>query len=174
VTQERSPAPRRRGIARVVLAVLLLAMATGQLVDFPGFVDALRGYDVGGSVPTWIVAVALVAGEAIGGIFLLRGDASARRSGAVVALAVTIAWSALALTAFARGAAIENCGCFGVYLAQPLRWWVLLEDAEFVALGACVLLREPAVPFPGKEQARSGFLSRATKGATDVRASQAP
>lgn len=47
-------------------------------------------------------------------------------------------WSALAVQAFARGLAVENCGCFGVHLGQSLRWWVLLEDAEFVALAAWV------------------------------------
>lgn len=59
-----------------------------------------------------------------------------RRSGSLLALAVAMIWSALAVQAFARGLAVENCGCFGVHLGQSLRWWVLLEDAEFVALAA--------------------------------------
>jgi hypothetical protein len=49
-----------------------------------------------------------------------------------------VAWSALGLEAFARGLVLHNCGCFGVHLGQPLRWWVLAEDAEFVALAAWV------------------------------------
>jgi hypothetical protein len=100
-----------RGIARVALAVLLVAMVAGQLADLPG-------------------------------------NASTRAGGAAAALAVAVAWSALALSAFVSGRAIENCGCFGVYLAQPLRWWVLLEDVEFVALATGVLLaaRRHAVP----------------------------
>lgn len=28
---------------------------------------------------------------------------------------------------------LENCGCFGVHLGQPLRWRVLAQDASFVA-----------------------------------------
>lgn len=34
----------------------------------------------------------------------------------------------LGAQAFARGLAVDNCGCFGVYLGQPLRWWVPLQD----------------------------------------------
>ena len=51
-----------------------------------------------------------------------------------VAVAVAVGWTILGTQAFVRGLAVDNCGCFGVHLAQPLRWWVLLEDAEFVAL----------------------------------------
>ena len=105
--------------------------------------------------------------EAGGGALLLGGGTSTKASGAAAALAVTIAWSALALSAFARGEAVENCGCFGVYLAQPLRWWVLLEDLEFVALGVWVLLgsRRSA----SQEGARSRTRSMTTmEGAADV------
>ena len=35
-----------RSVARLVLALLLLAMATGQLADVPGFVDVLRAFTV--------------------------------------------------------------------------------------------------------------------------------
>jgi hypothetical protein len=172
--REHRPQRRQRSLARVVLALLLLAMAAGQLTDFPGFVDVLRDYDIGAASAAWIAAIGLVAGEATGGVLLLSGSTSVRRSGAVVALAVAIAWSALALTAFARGIAIDNCGCFGVYLAQPLRWWVLLEDAEFIALGAWVLIAERTVAALGRTRSRIGFRTRTVEGATDVRAPQAP
>lgn len=123
-----------------MLAVLLLAMATGQLADLSGFVDVLRRYPVGSTALPWLLAVGLIGGEVVGGILLLRGSTSARSAGAAVAIAVAIAWSVLALTAFVQGRTIDNCGCFGVYLAQPLRWWVLLQDGYFVALAAWVLL----------------------------------
>jgi len=129
-----------RGIARVVLALLLLAMAAGQLADLPGFVEVLRTYPVASTPLTWLIALGLVVGEVTAGALLLTGNASMRARGAATALAVAVAWSALALSALVPGRAIENCGCFGVYLAQPLRWWVLLEDVEFVALATWVLL----------------------------------
>ncbi len=135
-----TPDPASRGrrprvTAPVVLALILLAMAAGQLADLPGFVEVLGRYPVGSTSLTWFLAIALIAGEVTGGVLLLRGSTS----GAALALAVATSWSTLALAAFARGAAIDNCGCFGVYLAQPLRWWVLLEDVEFLALAAWVL-----------------------------------
>jgi hypothetical protein len=40
-----------------------------------------------------------------------------------------VVWAILAAQAFARGLVLDNCGCFGTYLAQPLRWYVLVEDA---------------------------------------------
>lgn len=145
------PTPARsqgRGIARIALALLLLAMAAGQLADLRGFVGVLGDYPVASTPLTWIVAVGLAAGEATGGALLLTRSASTRARGAAAALAVAVAWSVLALSAFVPGRAIENCGCFGVYLAQPLRWWVLIEDAEFVALATWVLFaaRREAVP----------------------------
>jgi hypothetical protein len=47
--------------------------------------------------------------------------------------------SALSITLF-RGIALENCGCFGVYLARPLTTSSPLEDLVIVAL-ALLLLR---------------------------------
>jgi hypothetical protein len=173
VNSKRARERERRGVARVVLALLLLAMAAGQLADLPGFVEVLRDYDIDAVPLTWIIAIGLVVGEAIGGTLLLGGGTSTRASGAAVALAVGIVWSALALSAFARGEAIENCGCFGVYVAQPLRWWILLEDLEFLVLGAWVLLGGHRSASPGRGRPRTGFRTRTMQGASDVRAPQA-
>jgi len=60
--------------------------------------------------------------------------------------------TALVLQAFARGLALHNCGCFGVHPGQPLPWWGLLEDAEFVARAGWVRASRPvqARPSDGK------------------------
>jgi hypothetical protein len=120
--------------ARGLLAVLLLAMAAGQLSDVAGFARLLGGYRL---LPHWLLSPAawgLAGTEAMAGVAMLRH----RRGGSRLALAVAVVWPAFALQAFARGVALDNCGCFGVYFGQPLRWWVLLEDAEFVALAGWV------------------------------------
>jgi hypothetical protein len=153
--------------------LVLLAMAAGQLSDLPGFVEALRDYDLAHVQLAWVVAVSLVVGEATGGALLLTGSNSARASGAVVAVGVAIAWFALALTAFARGEGVQNCGCFGVYLAQPLRWWILVEDVEFVALAVWVLLGTRRSTSQGSDPSRTGFHTTTVEGAPDVRAPQA-
>ena len=121
-------------MAAWILGPLLLVMAATQASDPAGFVDALVAYEVGGRAVAWPLAVLLVAGELVGGLGLLSRSIEGRRLGGAVALAVAVLWSALGVVAFARGLVLENCGCFGVHLAQPLRWWVLLQDAELLLL----------------------------------------
>jgi hypothetical protein len=133
----RSPR-RRRPLARRLLGGLLLAMAAGQVSDLGGFARILETYRVfPGALPI-IAAVALVALEAMAGVALLRGE----RRGGALSVAVALAWTVLGAQAFARGLPLANCGCFGVHLGQPLRWWVLIEDAEFIALTMWVLRAE--------------------------------
>jgi hypothetical protein len=160
VRARRLPAP-----ARGLLAVLLLAMAAGQLSDVAGFARLLDGYRL---LPHWLLspaAWALAGTEAIAGLALLRH----RRGGSGLALAVAIVWSAFALQAFARGVALDNCGCFGVHVGQSLRWWVLLEDAEFVALSAWVCRAErrtPPLTGAGHDSSRRLFRTPAVPAGT--------
>lgn len=132
------PTPGSRLVARRLLAVLLVAMAAGQLSDLRGFVDIVASYQIGGGTLAALAVVALIVGEAAGGVGLLAADHARRRRAAGLALAVAVVWSLLAVQAFARGLAVDNCGCFGVHLGQPLRWWVLVEDAELIALALWV------------------------------------
>jgi hypothetical protein len=125
-----------RSIAILIFAPLLLAMALGQLASLTEFEESLAGYRVFGGL-TWVVAVALPAAEilsASGLLFRRRIAPSLARAAAVGGLIVAVLWTALAVQAFARGLSLENCGCFGAYLVQELRWWILLEDAEFLIL----------------------------------------
>lgn len=117
-------------VARPILGVLLLAMGVGQILDLGQFVDVIETYRLTSGWPATLLAGALVSGELIGGIGLLaRADFAPP-----VALAVALVWSFVGAQAFARGLIVPNCGCFGTYLSQPLRWWVLIQDVEFVAL----------------------------------------
>jgi hypothetical protein len=104
-------------MARRILAVLLLAMAAGQLSDLTGFVDAVEAYRIGGRGSAWAFAVPILIAETVSGLGLLRGSALPRRVPSALALVVAIAWTVLGVQAFARGLGLENCGCFGVHLA---------------------------------------------------------
>ena len=117
-------------IARPILGLLLVAMGIGQLVDFEQFVDVIETYRLGSGSPATLLGGALLTGELIGGIGLL----ARRRIAPPVALTVAVAWTVIGTQAFVRGLVVPNCGCFGIYLSQPLRWWVLVQDVEFVAL----------------------------------------
>jgi hypothetical protein len=162
------PASRRRWpSARTLLAVLLLAMAAGQASDPGGFSRILDAYRVFPGPLATVAAFALVALETMAGVALLWR----RRCGAALALAVAMAWTVLVAQAFARALPLANCGCFGVHLGQPLRWWVLVEDAEFIALAAWVHWAQrrarflpPTDPGPhpaGVESCRSGPVAGA-------------
>lgn len=138
---EPADAPRSPRVGRWALGLLLLAMAAGQLADPVGFRDIVASYRLGGTAAAAVIAGLLVAGEVAAGAGLLAGGPGRRRKAASIALAVAAAWTALGVQAFVRGIAMDNCGCFGVYAGQPLRWWVLVEDIEFVALAVWVRRR---------------------------------
>ncbi len=121
-------------------------MAGGQAFSFPTFVDALETYDFAPDAVVPVVALALIGGEAVAGVGLWRRRSS---SAAVLGLTVAAVWTLLAAQAFARGLVVPNCGCFGRWLTQELRWWVLLEDAEFVFLAGWVLWRQRSTPVAG-------------------------
>ena len=128
---------RRLFSARTVLAGLLAAMALGQASDLDGFEAALAGYRAIPGAVLGHTARLLAALEAVAAVALIRRW----RGGEVLALTIAGLWTAAGVDAFARGLALRNCGCFGTQLRQPLRWWVLVEDAEFVALATWVLLQ---------------------------------
>ena len=126
---------RRPGITPLAYGVLLVGMAAGQLASFDAFRNALGGYDIVGD-NAWSAAI-VVGVELAAALGLLASASVARalgRAAAIAGLGVAGFWSVLAVQAFVRGLELDNCGCFGAYLAQPLRWWVLIEDAYMLLL----------------------------------------
>lgn len=122
-------------------------MALGQALSWGAYTEAVRSYSVAGADA---LAPVLFAGEVLAGLGLLfpprvRGQ---RPAAGWVGLGVASLWSVLAVQAFVRGLVVPNCGCFGAYLSQSLAWWVLLEDAAFVALGVLVVHRVSRVRRP--------------------------
>lgn len=122
--------------ARVILAVLLIAMGAGKLSDLDGYARALAAFALipPGALPT--VAAAWTALELAGGLLLLVGA----RAGAVAALLSSVGYAVLTTQAYARHLDVRNCTCFGVHLAQRLSWLVLLQDAYMIALSLYVLV----------------------------------
>jgi Methylamine utilisation protein MauE len=142
---------KRPPLAVLLYGLLLAAMAVGQLASLDAFEDALSSYELPGGLQTAVV-IGLPALEVLAALGLLGARVLPRRAAyaaGLLGLVVAVAWTLLAVQAFARGLAVENCGCFGAYLAQELRWWVLLEDGYLLllALWAAVSLGvRPSVP----------------------------
>jgi hypothetical protein len=127
---------RRPALPALAFALLLAAMSAGQLASFGAFQRAIDDYGVFGSVRE--VAAVVAATELAAAAGLLASAFAPQRVGraaGLAGLAVAVFWGVVAAQAFARGLELDNCGCFGAYLAQPLRWWVLFEDAYMLVLG---------------------------------------
>jgi hypothetical protein len=149
---------KRPPVAALLYGLLLTGMAVGQLVSLDAFEDALASYELPGGPHTTAV-IGLPALEVLAALGLLGARMLPRRAGhaaAVLGLVVAVAWTLLTVQAFARGLAVENCGCFGAYLVQELRWWVLLEDGYMVllALWAAVSLGV-GLPVPSRRPGSS-------------------
>jgi hypothetical protein len=127
-------------ILRLVLGAVFVAMAAGQLVSFDVMPDILTAYGLTSGAASTVLAVALIAAEAVTGVWFLARPRSTTAVPVWIYTGVSVVWAVLAVQAFARGLTIDNCGCFGRYAVQPLRWWVLAEDG-LLLLYAWLLLR---------------------------------
>lgn len=135
--------PRRRTgtILPRLLGLLFLTMAGGQLRDLPAFRAILATYEF--ASPD-VLSVLLQSGELLAGAWLLFAPRRRPIVPAAVFTATSLLWALLATQAFVRGLTVPNCGCFGTYLAQPLRWWVLLQDALLLLYSGLLLRRARA------------------------------
>ncbi len=126
-----------RWTLRAGLGALILATGIAKLLDIRGFARVVGTYQFGlGSNTLSAVAVAMTVIELTLGIWLLSGWRLARA--AVAAMILNAGYFVLMTSSLLRGLALENCGCFGVYFASPLRWYSPLEDLALAAL--CWLL----------------------------------
>ena len=127
------------------LATFLLATSVGKLLDVRGFAQVLLTYD---SLPE-----AMVLPVALGPPLLELGLSVWLFSGvelklaALAAIVLHVQFTAVAVSANLRGLDIPNCGCFGVFLARPMTWATVVEDAllTFMCVALFVLARRLSV-----------------------------
>jgi hypothetical protein len=116
-----------------VLGGILLASALGKSLDLPGFVEVLVTYRAFPGWSFWPTALFITGIEWVLGLWVLSGRKLPQAALATVLLnGIYAVWMAVSL---ARGLDLPNCGCYGVYFPQPLRWYSPLEDLVLVALG---------------------------------------
>jgi hypothetical protein len=63
-------------------------------------------------------------------------------TGALLALVLNGLYGLGLIVTLIRGLDLPNCGCYGVFFPQPLRWYSLLED--LVLVGICYALHTGA------------------------------
>ena len=145
-------------VLRIVLGTVYTAMAIGQLASFGHMPGILAAYGLVDGAGATALAVVLIAGELVAGVWFLARPRSKALAPVWVYTGVSVVWTVLAVQAYARGLAVDNCGCFGLYLTQKLSWFVLLQDA-LTLLYAGILIRSarrsPALlPSDDGEEAR--------------------
>lgn len=143
MTGERLKAGARTAM-RLLIAALLLATAAGKLLDLSGFAAVLATYRALPEESLLPLAVLIPLLEVALAAWLLTGRRL--RSAALASAAMHAAYGTWAGVTLARGIAVPNCGCFGVFLARPLTWGTVLEDGVMVAasLALAALARPPA------------------------------
>jgi uncharacterized membrane protein YphA (DoxX/SURF4 family) len=111
----------------------MLTTALGKLLDNRGFAAVIATYQFPIPEPLLLplgLVVSLV--ELAIGLAILTGFQL--RRAALFTVAVHVGYLSLAVITNLRGIALVNCGCFGVFLARPMTWYTVLEDAILLAL----------------------------------------
>ena len=128
------------GFLRGFFFLLMAAAGAGKLADMPGFYPVVASYQL---LPPSLVAPsawALMLCELLLAAWLLWGR---RLPLAGLALILMHLFYLFGLVqALARGLALDNCGCFGVYFARPLTLYSPFEDVFLLTLA--VLFRVQA------------------------------
>ncbi|WP_376098646.1 MauE/DoxX family redox-associated membrane protein [Roseomonas sp. CCTCC AB2023176] len=123
------------------LALLHGAAALGKALDLRGFVAVADAYRLVPPFLTMPGALSLTLAEA--GIALGLVLPRFRRPAAIAAGALALTYGAALIATLLRGIPLENCGCFGVFLARPLTVWSPVEDLVLAALCFAVARLSP-------------------------------
>lgn len=116
---------------RFAFAALLLVTAIGKLLDNRGFAAVVGTYQVFPEPLLLPLSLAFSLAELALGLWLLWGvRLTAAAFGAVLFHLGYLTWLGLA---YARGLDIQNCGCFGIFLARPLTPSMFIEDGLLLA-----------------------------------------
>jgi len=134
--QERA-VPCLSWACRLFVGGILLVSALGKSLDLAGFVEVLFTYRAMPASFLWPIALMVTGLEWVLGVWVLSGWRLA--TGALAALVLYAGYAVVMTLSLVRGLDLANCGCYGVFFPQPLRWYSPLED--LVLAGMCYALR---------------------------------
>jgi uncharacterized membrane protein YphA (DoxX/SURF4 family) len=129
------PTTLRRAL-QIFIGIVIFGSALGKSLDLSGFVEVLKTYQAFPDFTLWPLALAVTGFEFVLGMWLLSGWRL--RTGALVAMGLNAGYAVWMTISLLRGLELSNCGCFGVFFPQPLRWYSPLED--LVLTGMCYAL----------------------------------
>lgn len=121
---------------RLLIGGVLLASALGKSLDLSGFVDVLVTYRLFPDWSLWPVALGITGIEWGLAAWILAGWHLS--TGVLMAMALNGSYALGLIVTLLRGLDLPNCGCYGVFFPQPLRWYSPLED--LVLVGLCYVL----------------------------------
>jgi hypothetical protein len=122
---------------RLLIGGVLLASALGKSLDLPGFVEIVVTYRLFPDWTLWPVALVITALEWVLAVWILFGWRL--QTGALLVLMLNGFYAVGLIVTLFRGLNLPNCGCYGVFFPQPLRWYSPFED--LVLVGICYALR---------------------------------
>jgi len=117
---------------RWVLGLTLVTTALGKALDVPGFRDVLRDYDLFPVWSLWLIALTMPLVEAVIAATMLTGRWL--RAGILASGLLHGGFAVVLTVELLRGVDLQNCGCFGVFLARPLTWFSPLEDLVMLSI----------------------------------------
>lgn len=126
-------------LLRVFLGILFLATAVGKMLDNRGFAEVLSTYQLFPSFTLMPLGLVISLSEFILGIFILLNRQIELCSKTI--LVINSFYLVLAIVTNLRGLTIPNCGCFGVFLARPMTWNTVAEDAILVLVSIVFLFQ---------------------------------
>lgn len=139
-----------RILLRIFIGGILVASALGKSLDVLGFIEVLKTYRAFPDTVLGPLAYGVILVEAVVGLWVLAG---LRLTESALAAGVVNAGYAMWMTvSLMRGLELANCGCFGVFFPQPLRWYSPLED--LVLVSASAVLWALARSTPGDQENR--------------------
>ena len=125
-------------LIRLSLGGVIVAAGIGKFLDVKGFVGVIDTYKFNLPRPVaWIIAVLVSAFELSLGIWILSGYQL--YWAAIASIFMHAGYAVLLTITLARGIKLNNCGCFGVFLARPLRWFTPLEDVALIIVSYVLL-----------------------------------
>ena len=144
---------------RALFAFLLLTTAIGKLLDNRGFAEVMGQYQMG--IPEVLLlplALSLSLFELGLGLALVLGYRL--RLMALATVAMHFVYTLLAALTTLRGIELQNCGCFGVFLARPLGWSTVIEDILLTLLALILFYALSPRPSAGAEPLGAPHASR--------------